>query len=150
MIIDSLKNTAQYEQISPLFKKAFEYIKTLDFANLEKGRTELDGDNLFVMVNESELKEKSLAKLEVHNSYADIQIPVSKAETFGWSSRTDLKNAVEPFDSKKDIQFFTETPNSYIAINPGDFAIFFPEDGHAPCVGEGKIIKIIVKVKIQS
>lgn len=148
MIIDSLKNTAPYEQMNPLFKKAFEYIRTLDFSKLEVGKTILDGDNLFVSVNDSTLKSKETAKLEVHNSYIDIQLPISKEETFGWTSRANLKSETAPFNNEKDIQFFNDTPDSYITIKPGDFLIFFPEDGHAPCVGEGNILKIIVKVKI--
>lgn len=149
MIIDSLSNTAPYEQTNPLFKKAFEYIKTLDFSRLEVGKTILDGDNLFVSVSDSTLKSKDKAKLEVHNSYIDIQLPISKEETFGWSSRTNLKSEAAPFNNEKDIQFFNDSPDSYITIKPGDFLIFYPQDAHAPCIGEGNILKIIVKIKIQ-
>lgn len=148
MIIDSLKNTAPYEQMNPLFKKAFEYIKTLDFSKLEVGKTILEGDNLFVSISDSTLKSKDIAKLEVHNSYIDIQLPVSKAETFGWSGRSNLKSEAASFNNEKDIQFFNDIPDSYITVKPGDFLIFYPEDAHAPCIGEGSILKIVVKVKI--
>lgn len=148
MVIDSLKNSESSEKLHPLFKKAFDYLKSVDFAKAEVGKTELQGKDLFVVVSDSTLKTTSDAKLEVHNDYIDIQMPVSMPETFGWIARKDLKSPKEPFNTEKDIQFFSDTPVSYVTVNPGDFAIFFPEDGHAPCIGEGVIRKVVVKIKI--
>lgn len=148
MIIDSLKNTEQYEKLHPLFKQAFDYLKSVDFAKAETGKTELQGKDLFVMVSDSALKESENAKPEVHNDYIDIQLPVSLPETFGWISRLEMKKEAAPFDKDKDIQFFDEKPTSYIAVNPGDFVIFYPQDGHAPCIGKGTVRKVVVKVKL--
>ena len=33
-------------------------------------------------------------------------------------------------------------------MQPGEFAIVYPEDPHAPVIGEGKIRKLIGKVKL--
>lgn len=148
MIIDSLENSHLYEHINPLFPKAFEYLKSIDFSKLEIGKTELQGKDLFVGVSNSTLKEKENAKLEVHNNYIDIQIPVSKEEIFGWKSRKDLRNEAAPFNTEKDIQFFTDKPETYFNLQPKKFAILFPNDAHAPCIGEGEVLKIVVKVKI--
>ena len=148
MIIDHLKNSAQYEQLNPLFKKAFDYLKSLDFSKIEVGKTEIEGTDLFISISNSNLKTKEDAKLEIHDKYIDIQMPVSKAEGFGWIGRRDMKSEAAPFDVEKDIQFFTDKPQTYFSVEPGNFAIFFPEDGHAPCIGEGTILKIVVKVKV--
>ena len=147
MIIDSLKNSAKIESLNPYFKQAFDYLKSLDFNNLDAGKTELNGDVLFVMVNDTNLKTKDAAKLEVHDKYIDIQIPVSCAESFGWKDRARCETVSIPFNTEKDIEFYADVPTTYFTLQPGEFAIFFPEDGHAPCVGEGPIRKIIVKVK---
>lgn len=149
MIIDSLKNSACYESLHPLFKEAFEYLKSLDFSKLEIGKTELKGKDLFVSVSNSKLKAKENAKLEVHDNYIDIQLPVSKAEGFGWINRSNLKKEAAPFNTEKDIQFFEDESETYFSIEPGNFAIFFPGDGHAPCIGEGEVVKIVVKVKVK-
>lgn len=149
MILGNLDNTAIYEQLSPLFKKAFEYLKTLDYNNLETGKTELQGKDLYVNITDSKLKTVEDAKMEVHNLYADIQLPVSTAETFGWIDRSKLKDERDPYNPEKDIQFFKEKSTSYVTILPRDFVIFFPEDGHAPQIGEGDIRKIVVKVKVK-
>ncbi|GAB6012409.1 NanQ anomerase/TabA/YiaL family protein [Viscerimonas tarda] len=148
MIIDHLKNSAQYEQLNPLFKKAFDYLKSLDFSKIEAGKIQLEGADLYVSISNSNLKTKENAKLEVHNNYIDIQLPVSKAEGFGWIGRNELAQESAPYNTEKDIQFFDDKPKTYFNLEPGNFAIFFPEDGHAPCVGEGAVLKIVVKVRV--
>ena len=148
MIIDNLKNTELYENLHPLFKQAFDYIKSTDFSKAEIGKTELQGKDLFVMVSDSTLKNTEEAKLEVHDRYIDIQLPVSMPETYGWLGRSELKNEKAPMNNEKDIQFFSDKPSSYTLITPGNFVIFYPEDAHAPCVGEGVVRKVVVKVKL--
>jgi len=146
MIIDSLKNSTRYEGLNPYFKQAFDYIKSLDFASLEAGKTILVENALFIMVNDTKLKNKPDAKLETHNKYIDIQVPVSTAEAFGWKERSICSDVTVPYTTEKDIEFYGDTPTTYFTLQPLEFAIFFPEDAHAPCVGEGDIRKIIVKV----
>lgn len=146
MIIDSLENAKRYESLNPYFKQAFEYLKSLDFGKLEAGKTEISGKNLFVNVSDTKLKTKENARMEAHDNYIDIQIPVSCAESFGWIDRNKCKNITDPYNPEKDIIFYSDAPTTYFTLQPGDFAIFFPEDGHAPCIGEGDIRKIIFKV----
>lgn len=148
MILDSLKNAEMYYAQHPLFEEAFEYIKSVDFLHAEPGKTELKGKDLFIIVSDSEMKAEGDAKIEIHNKYIDIQLPVSKAETYGWISRSSLKEEKAPFDEERDIQFFEDKATSVITAVPGDFVIFFPSDGHAPCIGEGKIRKVVVKIRI--
>jgi YhcH/YjgK/YiaL family protein len=146
MIIDSLENSALYEQINPHFKQAFDYIKSLDFSKTEPSKVILKEDTLIVNINESKLKTPSDAGLEIHNKYIDIQVPLSCEESFGWKRRSECKDITIPFNSEKDIEFYGDIPTTYFTLHPGEFAVFFPEDAHAPCIGEGNIKKIIVKV----
>lgn len=148
MILDSLKNAEAYYKLHPLFKKAFEYLKSVDFANTETGKTEIEGKELFLMVSDSDMKTEEDAKMEVHNKYIDIQLPVSKPETYGWKARAELKEERDAFNEEKDIQFFFDKGTTLVTAVPGDFTVFFPEDGHAPCIGEGKIRKVVVKIKL--
>lgn len=146
MIIDSLKNSARYERLNPYFKQAFEFLKAKNLSQLEEGKIELSGDNLKVNINVSKLKESANASLEVHNQYIDIQIPVSVPETFGWKDRTYCKSVTSPYNPEKDIEFYGDIPTTYFTLQPGEFVVFFPEDAHAPCIGEGEVKKIIFKV----
>ncbi|MBP8115537.1 MAG: YhcH/YjgK/YiaL family protein, partial [Chitinophagaceae bacterium] len=36
----------------------------------------------------------------------------------------------------------------YFQLTNGQFVIFFPEDVHAPMIGEGDIKKLVIKVKL--
>ena len=148
MIFDSLTNSARYYSVSQRMQKAFELIASTDWTSVEPGIHELDGRDIYVNVMERELKKKGDAKLEVHNEYIDIQVLVSgREESFGWSDRKALKEPVGEFDAQKDIQFFDDEPQTYYTLRPGQFTVLFPEDGHAPMVGEGTVRKIIVKVR---
>lgn len=148
MIIDNLNNTEIYEALHPLFRQAFEYIKSTDFAKADTGKTEIQGKHLFVMVSDTPLKDIDDAKPEIHNEYIDIQLPINMAETFGWIDRAELNNEAAPFNTEKDIQFYNNKPTSYVTVAPGNFIIFYPQDGHAPCIGTGSVRKVVVKVKI--
>jgi len=148
MIIDCLSNISAYNDIHPRMGVALEYITTLDFMNLPEGKTNISGDNIFMIVSDSTLREKKEAKLEIHNEYMDIQIPLNNPEEFGWKSRSELEQETAPFDKTKDIQFFEDAPSFYFTLPVGNFVIFHPQDAHAPCVGVGTVMKIVVKVKL--
>ncbi|MDP4268915.1 MAG: YhcH/YjgK/YiaL family protein [Bacteroidota bacterium] len=148
MVLGSLKNTEAAEKLHPLFKQAFDYIKANDLAKAEPGKIELDGKNLFISVQEITGKTKEVAKMETHNKYIDIQIPVIGVETMGWLAGDKCVNSPEGYNETKDITFFTDAPATYVDVHPGEFVIFFPEDGHAPAIGNGAIKKLVVKVLV--
>ena len=148
MILDSLKNCALYENVNPRMKKAFALIASTDWTKMEPGIHELDGKDIYVNVMEPALKKPADAKLEIHDAYIDIQVLIrGEQETFGWSERADLRKPLGEFDAGKDIQFFDDEPQTFYTLRPGQFTILFPEDGHAPMIGEGDVRKIIVKVR---
>lgn len=148
MILDNIAQSRRYENLHPSFKQAFDYLKSLDFNNLPIGKIEIEGKNLFIGISESKLKSADEALLEAHNEYIDIQLPVSKAERFGWGYRKNLKTENAPFDASKDIIFYKDKPSTFFDVVPGDFVIFFPEDAHAPCIGDDSVLKIVVKIKL--
>jgi beta-galactosidase beta subunit len=45
-----------------------------------------------------------------------------------------------------DIGFVKDQPTLWIPVPPGSFAVFFPEDGHAPLAGDGPLRKIVLKI----
>ena len=149
MILDSLKNKAQYAALHPRFQVVFDFIDNNDVASLPCGRHDIDGDNIFVMVQELDLREVSAARLELHRKYIDIQLLLSGPnEIFGWSEKKDCLTAETEFDEQKDIQLFTDIPQCFYSVGEGQFSILFPEDGHAPMLGEGHVKKCIFKVAL--
>lgn len=148
MILDALNNSQRIEPLHPLFKKAFDYIKSTDFSQMEDGKTELEGDRLIVNINSFSGKEKAEAAIETHKKYIDIQLPLLGVEKIGWKAGTELQEESIPYNEENDITFYVDRPTAYTKIYPGQFAIYFPEDGHAPGIGQGNIRKVIVKVRV--
>lgn len=147
MIIDDLKNLKNYESVNPLFPKVIEFLKTHDLKTMEAGKYEIEGKDLFLNLTVAKGKTPDQAVIETHDKMIDIQIPITDAETFGYTPRENLPAA--EYNAEKDI---TKIPDlaaeSYITCQPGMMAIFFPQDGHAPCItGAPEIKKAIFKVK---
>ena len=149
MILDSIKNTQHVENLHPLFKKAFDYIKTTNFSKMADGKYELEGSRLYVNVSSIFGKEMKDAVIETHKKYIDIQMPLLGVEIIGWKPGSELQEESAPYNEEKDIAFYIDQPTAYTRIYPGQFAIYFPEDGHAPGIGQGNIRKVIVKVQIE-
>ena len=146
MVIDTLENFGKYVSLNPLFAAVAEYMKENDIFVQENGVVNLDGKDLFVNYTVAKGKTIDDARIETHNRMIDIQIPLSCSETMGYTPRKNLSEA--EYNEEKDITFYTGRAEKYITINPGEFVIFFPEDGHAPCVSENpEIKKAIFKVK---
>lgn len=147
MIVDSLSQAKLYDTLNPYFAKAFEYIATIDTQTIAEGRYAIDGDNVFMMVVDNKpLKNRADAALEAHDKYIDIQLVVCGAEGFGWKQRALCTAPRSEMDTQKDIIFYDDAPSTYVTLGAGEFVIFFPEDAHAPLVGEGTVKKCIIKV----
>ena len=104
---------------------------------------------MFINVDDSEMQPAEERPLEVHRRYIDVQIPLTASETVGWKPLAALTTAAtKPFDAARDIAFYRERAQAYLPVHPGQFYIMFPEDAHAPIIGNGKIRKAIGKLMI--
>ena len=148
MIVTNLNNTERIESLHPLFKKLFDYVKTHDILNTPCGRIDIDGDNLYINNVNPECIPAEKQVLEVHRDYIDVQILLQGKETIGWKALEDSKEEVKPYEKEGDCALYSDTPTTWIHLVPGQLAIFFPEDAHAPVIGEGKIRNMIAKVKL--
>lgn len=146
MVIDKIENLEKYASLNPLFTQAIEFLKSTDLNAHEIGKVKLQGDDLVVNFAQARPKTKEEAKLETHNRFIDIQIPLDGVEVMGYTPRADLPDA--EYNAEKDITFYPGLAESYLTIKPGMFAIFFPEDGHAPGVTPNGVKKVIVKVLV--
>ena len=145
MVIDNLKNLRDYESLHPLFGKAFDFIEQTDLTTLEPGKIVLIEDELFVNVCQWGPKTKEEAKMETHNEYIDIHVPITDGEVMGYTQRCDLPEA--EYDAAVDMTLYEGLATDYITVKPGMFTLFFPGDGHAPGVTLRGLKKIIIKVK---
>jgi len=146
MILDSLANADRYNQLHPLFASAFNYLGTTNLAAIDSGRFNIEGDNLIAIFSKGPGRERASAKLECHRHYIDIQYIISGNDEMGWKPLRDCKQPVSEFNTEKDIQFFNDTPESWVIAPTGAFCLFFPEDAHAPLVSSGLIHKVVLKI----
>ncbi len=147
MIIDKLEHIGNYVSLNPLFAQAVEFLQQHDLQTLEPGKTELKGKDLLVNVTQTRPKTAEEARLETHRDFIDIQIPVSGPEIMGYTPAAGCLPADAPYQAEKDITFYEGKAQSYVRVEPGMFAIFFPQDGHAPGITPDGVKKVIVKVK---
>ena len=148
MIHSTLDESACYESLHPHFKEVFDYIKSHDLRAMEPQRLELRGEELFINRIDAPSNPQDEQPIEAHESYIDIQILLEGRERIGWLPRAKCLSPRAPYDESKDIIFYHDQPTSYVDLLPGDFVILFPEDGHAPFIGDGSpISKLIVKVR---
>jgi YhcH/YjgK/YiaL family protein len=147
MIIDHLSNAKKYFSLHPHFEKAFGFLTGNDLSRLEERKYEVDGSDVYATFMVRQGLAPEAAKHEAHDRYIDIQVCVDGKETFGWSHRADCENVKEEYNPQKDVIFYADNPSTYVGIKSGQFAIFFPEDVHAPLIGNGEIRKVVVKVK---
>jgi biofilm protein TabA len=147
MILDTLAAAARYERLHPDFRAAFDYLRSISLPFAE-GRHEIGGERLFAIVARNEGRGRDGAKLEVHRRYIDIQYCATGHEVIGWRPLGECCEPEGPFDEARDTQFFADRPLTWIDVRPGTFAIFYPDDAHAPLAGNGEVSKIVVKVAV--
>ena len=93
MVVDKIENLDKYVSLNPLFAQAVEFLKSNNLSEMEVGKTELKGADLVVNVAQTNPKTKEQAKLETHNKFIDIQIPLSGVEVMGYTAGADCKPA---------------------------------------------------------
>ncbi len=130
--------------MNPLFPKVVEWLQHNDLNTIPVGHYELQGKDLFVNIVDSAPKGREEAKLETHNRMIDIQIAIGGTEEHGYKHRSLLSDA--PYNAESDISFYDEAPDAYITMRPGQFVIYFPQDGHAPAITPVTLRKAIFKI----
>lgn len=148
MVLDTLANGNRYVALHPAFVRAFRFLRDTDLDALRTGRNEIDGDAMFVIVDRKDGRGRDGARLEAHRRYIDIQYTIHGDEEIGWSPLSACAGPAGAFDRAKDIVFFDDVPSSWLSVPRGSFAIFFPDDAHAPLAGRGALTKAIVKVAV--
>ncbi len=148
MIYDRLENFADYAALAPeAWSKIAAFLRTLS-DKTPAGRYELDGDRIYVNVNDTKSHEAFPEKLEYHEKYADIQIVASGVESVLCGP---LDGAVTtPYAGEKDVGFkMLGKRNVEAQLYPGVFLLLFPGEGHLPDVGDGsRVLKVVVKVAL--
>lgn len=150
MIYDRYENRGQYSACHKAFAMGFDFIKRAREEDLAPGKYELDGKNVFAIVQEYTTKPQG-EEFEAHRNYIDIQYILSGQESMECA---ELKNCkvVTPYDLQNDVEILVCTGvSAKMEFEGGNFAIFFPQDAHKPGFMlnyPGPVKKVIVKVHV--
>lgn len=152
MILDTLAQSSQYAALSPRFAKAFAFLQNMP-ASTAPGRHEIDGDEVYASVQRHFTKPVSERQYESHRKYIDIQYIHTGREIMYWAPLPLLtKGTTMPYDEKGDAALYALIPEGVpLHVRAGQFAIFYPQDGHVPsCAWDqpAEVFKVVVKVLV--
>ncbi|MBI4580881.1 MAG: YhcH/YjgK/YiaL family protein [Planctomycetes bacterium] len=152
MIKDRLENAEAYAPLGPGIARAMQYLRQTDLSRLEPGRYEIDGDRVFVVVQRYRPKPLSEAAWESHYRYIDVQCVIEGAERMGHLALRAGPRVIKPYDPETDLIFY-EPGTDLLVFQAGEFAIFSPQDIHAPGLAvdsrpAGEVLKAVVKVRV--
>ena len=151
MILDHISQWRQYTGLSPRFQAAFGYLEKFD-GKTAPGRYELDGSNVYALVQKYATKSTENRLYEAHEKYLDVQYVHAGRETIYWAPLTALGKPSKAYDDKNDAALYPLIPGGFpVHLGAGDFTVLFPGDGHVPCCiwdSASDIVKVVVKVRV--
>lgn len=148
MILAPLSSAHRYYSLVSRLEQAFDFLRRPDLATLDDGRHEIDGEQMFAIMAREQGRSPEASPLEFHRRYIDIQYLIAGDEQIGWRPTAGCAHPTQPYDTSRDLGFFSDTPQVWCRLVPGQFAVFFPEDAHAPLASSGKIHKVVVKIAV--
>lgn len=148
MILDHQHAAARYVPLHPGLATALDWLGRESWLELSEGRHALDGDRLVAIVARETGRGEQAARLEYHQRYIDVQVALEGEDLIGWSARGACSQEAQTYDAERDVGFFADRPSLWFPLRPGHFAIFFPEDAHAPLAGSGTVRKLVLKIAV--
>ena len=153
MIVTTLENLSHQMALSPNMRKALEYLKNVQPAALQPGTVEIDGKNVYAMIQVYATNLPAAeVRLEAHRNYIEIQYVAAGEEAMGWAHIDALQNPTA-YNPEKDVWYGTLPVSgmTLVQVMAGQAAVFFPEDAHAPklaVAAPSNVLKIVVKVRV--
>lgn len=150
MIFDSIDKASMYYNLGPNIKKGLMFLESESLEDLENGRIDIDGDNVFALVQEYDTKSFDENMWEAHKKYYDIQYIVKGTEVIKLSRIEDMK-PIKTYESEGDYWLFNGISEHDLKITKKQFTLLAPEDVHQPGITYAeteRVKKIVVKVLI--
>ena len=150
MIADNVKNKKSYEALNRGFEMIFDFIEKAMNEELPAGRYELDGSKVYALVQEyTPAKEPEF--FEAHKKYIDLQCVICGKERME-VAEVSACTVTDPYEDARDAAFLSSNELKHtLEMGVGDFAVFFPEDAHRPCLilePDCKVRKVVGKIAV--
>ena len=149
MILDRIENASLYYPLGGRIETALRALQTDKVAHAGIGRLELQGSDLFALVQEYPTRPRELGKWEAHRRYIDLQYVVQGAEGMGYANIHHLQQG--EYDANKDF-LSLHGEGDLIIVKSGYFVLLMPEDAHMPCMALGEPAparKIVLKIAVE-
>ena len=155
MIVTTFEDSKRYASISPKLEKAFGWLNSNNLMELPQGRTDIEGDEIYINRSSFTSKPREEARWEIHHHYLDIQMVLAGQEQMDVTPAS-LTTNVDEYNATTDYQQVDSEPGDSfqtVLMVPGQMTIVFQEDAHRPAIhGDGTtpatIEKAVVKIRI--
>ena len=151
MIFTSLSEAPVSGLSADRLGRALEFLAREDLADLEPGRHEVMGDEVFANVQELTTVPSGEKNYEAHRRYADVHFVISGTELIGVAPVGECQPVGE-FSEADDFGLFTPGDReAWATLRPGELVVTPPCDAHKPgcCPGDpAPLKKICVKVLV--
>ena len=149
MIVDSLKSFEKYITLHKSFDKVYEFLKSKTLNTLEEGNHIIEKGNIWCEITSYPQREiNDSPRLEVHDSFIDIYVVLQGIEIMGFSDRAKCSGEGVEYNENSDVAYLNEFPEVYINYSEGNFVICFPQDAHAPLLGDEPVKLALIKVRV--
>jgi len=152
MIYDELASWRRYvpHRNASEFCQAIEFLRTFT-PDSENGKHVLKEGLIYANVQEYTPKDISEGMVEYHREFVDIQTLLSGVENIYYVPTAALTEKI-PYDSEKDYGMyeFAAAEATACKLEPGNFVLLFPGEGHMPCIAIGEnpapVKKVVLKI----
>jgi len=152
MIAADIKGTGWAAGLGLGVQKALAFLRRGDLLSLPAGRFDLDGEQVFAMVQRYVTEAAAAPRFECHRKYIDVQYIAAGIEAIGWAPLGRM-TVTEAYDPDKDIAFGRVADGGWspVVLGAGRLLVLYPADAHAPKLAAGapsSVTKIVVKVAV--
>jgi biofilm protein TabA len=103
MIADHLRHARRYEAVDARLSRALQFVQQPGLAALAEGRCDIDGADVYALVQHYTTKAPGQGRWETHRRYADLQLVVSGRERMGVAPLDRFTGG--SYDAGKDVEF---------------------------------------------
>ena len=128
MIVGLLAEVGRLKKVlPPAIIRGIEALQEVDLARLEAGRYDLEGDDLFYVVQDAVPRTVEEIRPEAHFVYTDVHMTISASERYSFSlPEAGLATTEKPVEGSDVAYYPAPTNENFFKLDPGAFVFFWP------------------------
>ena len=153
MIFDRIENIGTYLGTGEAMDAALNFLKVISEEGFDESREYDPGCGVLVRCAAYTTRPLEDCCFEAHRRYIDVMAMLSGTEQIGYKPAAELEKITQEYVEEQDALLAEDKEGVVLfTFRVGDFAVWYPQDGHMPCIssGEAKPAKrLILKVPVQ-